>query len=82
MLVSPNFFLNPQNVNYSVAVQTPIERITSVDDLLGTAVVGMAAGPRTPAALPAAPVMRLGDMATVYPRSNWIGEPPHRAARA
>ena len=72
VLVSPNFFLNPQNnVNYSVAVQTPIERITSVDDLLGTAVSAptpLAAA--DPAALPAAPVMRLGDMATVYPRSS------------
>jgi multidrug efflux pump subunit AcrB len=38
VLVSPNFFLNPQNnVNYSVAVQTPIERINSVDDLLAHA---------------------------------------------
>ena len=28
VLVAPNFFLNPQNnVNYSVAVQTPIEQI-------------------------------------------------------
>jgi len=72
VLVSPNFFLNPQNnVNYSVAVQTPIERISSVDDLLGTAVSAptpLAAA--DPAALPAAPVMRLGDMATVYPRSS------------
>jgi multidrug efflux pump subunit AcrB len=72
VLVSPNFFLNPQNnVNYSVAVQTPIERIKSVDDLLGTAVstpIPLAAV--DPAALPAAPVMRLGDMATVYPRSS------------
>ena len=35
VLVSPNFFLNPQNnVNYSVAVQTPIDRIKSVSDLL------------------------------------------------
>ena len=35
VLVSPNFFLNPQNnVNYSVAVQTPIDQLNSVDDLL------------------------------------------------
>ena len=39
VLVAPNFFLNPQNnVNYSVAVQTPIERINSVADLLDTPV--------------------------------------------
>jgi multidrug efflux pump subunit AcrB len=73
VLVSPNFFLNPQNnVNYSVAVQTPIERITSVDDLLGTPVSAPVPLPESvdPAVLPASPVMRLGDMATVYPRSS------------
>jgi multidrug efflux pump subunit AcrB len=73
VLVAPNFFLNPQNnVNYSVAVQTPIDKINSVDDLMNTPVgtpvpVSEAADP---SALPAAPVMRLADMATVYPRST------------
>ena len=39
VLVAPNFFLNPQNnVNYSVAVQTPIDQINSVSDLLHTPV--------------------------------------------
>ena len=61
VLVSPNFFLNPQNnVNYSVAVQTPIDRINSVADLLSTPV--SRPDPTTlsgPAAQPAAPVMRL-----------------------
>jgi multidrug efflux pump subunit AcrB len=72
VLVSPNFFLNPQNnVNYSVAVQTPIEQINSVADLMGTPVSAPAplAAP-DPAVLPAATVMRLGDVATVYPRSS------------
>jgi multidrug efflux pump subunit AcrB len=72
VLVSPNFFLNPQNnVNYSVAVQTPIERIKSVSDLLDTPV--SKPDPATaggPAAQPAAPVMRLGDIASIYPRSS------------
>jgi multidrug efflux pump subunit AcrB len=72
VLVSPNFFLNPQNnVNYSVAVQTPIERIKSVADLLDTPV--SKPDPATaggPAAQPAAPVMRLGDVASIYPRSS------------
>ena len=37
-LVAPTYFLNPQNnVNYIVAVQTPIEQIKSVGDLLDTA---------------------------------------------
>ncbi|HEY7371667.1 MAG TPA: efflux RND transporter permease subunit, partial [Polyangia bacterium] len=38
-LSSPNFWVNPQNgVNYIVAAQTPIIKMASVDDLLGTAV--------------------------------------------
>jgi multidrug efflux pump subunit AcrB len=73
VLVAPNFFLNPQNnVNYSVAVQTPISKINTVDDLLSTPVSAPAPDPATvdPAVLPAAPVMRLGDLATIYPRSS------------
>ena len=36
-LTSPNFWVNPKTgVNYTVAVQTPIVRMASVDDLLGT----------------------------------------------
>ena len=72
VLVAPNFFLNPQNnVNYSVAVQTPIDQINSVSDLLHTPVnrpdPATATGPAT---LPSAPVMRLADIATVYPKSS------------
>ena len=38
-LSSPNFWVNPQNgVNYVVAVQTPLVKMASIDDLLGTAV--------------------------------------------
>jgi multidrug efflux pump subunit AcrB len=38
-LSSPNFWVNPQNgVNYVVAVQTPIAKMASVDDLMGTSV--------------------------------------------
>ncbi len=73
VLVAPNFFLNPQNnVNYSVAVQTPIEQIKSVDDLMATPVSAPAQVSDTvdPAVLPAATVMRLGDVASVYPRSS------------
>ena len=73
VLVAPNFFLNPQNnVNYSVAVQTPISKINTVDDLLATPVSAPAADPASvdPAVLPASPVMRLGDVATIYPRSS------------
>jgi multidrug efflux pump subunit AcrB len=70
VLVSPNFFLNPQNnVNYSVAVQTPIEQLNSVSDLLHTPVLRPDRG-ADPAALPAAPVTRLADLASVSPRST------------
>ena len=71
VLVSPNFFLNPQNnVNYSVAVQTPISRINAVNDLLDTPVSTPAPAGTDPSAQPAAPVMRLADVATVYPRAS------------
>jgi multidrug efflux pump subunit AcrB len=71
VLVSPNFFLNPQNnVNYSVAVQTPIDQINSVSDLLHTPVNRPDLSAVVPATLPSAPVMRLADIATVYPKSS------------
>ena len=36
-LVAPSFWLSPQNgVNYVVAVQTPISRAASVDDIMTT----------------------------------------------
>ncbi|MDB4937270.1 MAG: acriflavin resistance protein [Labilithrix sp.] len=38
-LVSPSFWINPQNnVNYFVVVQTPIERITKLSDVMTTPV--------------------------------------------
>jgi multidrug efflux pump subunit AcrB len=71
-LVAPNFFLNPQNnVNYTVAVQTPIGRINSISDLLNTPVSRPdSTTPITPSTLPSAPVMRLADIASIYPRST------------
>ena len=84
-LVAPNFFLNPQNnVNYFVAVQTPIERINSVGDLMDTPVDRPDGNVGTgPAAQPAAPVMRLArhriGVSAVDPG---IGQPLHGAAGA
>ena len=73
-LVAPNFFLNPQNnVNYSVAVQTPVSQINAAerpDEYAGQPPAAMPASATDPAALPAAPVMRLADIADVYPRSS------------
>src|SRR4029077_12255624 len=72
VLVAPNFFLNPQNnVNYSVAVQTPLSQIKTLTDLLQTPVnrpdltVGTGRS-----ALPSAPALRLSDVASVYPKSS------------
>jgi multidrug efflux pump subunit AcrB len=71
VLVAPNFFLNPQNnVNYSVAVQTPIERINSVDDLLDTPVDEPRVASGTLTAQPGEPVIRLRDIASVSPKST------------
>jgi multidrug efflux pump subunit AcrB len=56
-LVSPNFWISPQSgVNYPVVVQTPIDQVSSVDDLLGTPITtgalpsgpGVAGAPNTP----------------------------------
>jgi multidrug efflux pump subunit AcrB len=71
-LVAPNFFLNPQNnVNYFVAVQTPVNQLNSVGDLLDTPVsrpdLTIATGPT---AQPSASVIRLRDIASVTPRST------------
>jgi multidrug efflux pump subunit AcrB len=72
VLVAPNFFLNPQNnVNYSVAVQTPVDQINSISDMLHTPVSRPdTSAVSNPAALPAAPVLRLADVAAVYPKSS------------
>jgi multidrug efflux pump subunit AcrB len=74
--ISPTYYLNPQNgVNYTVAVNTAVDNIASVNDILNfpanppannliplPAVV-------TPVTLPSAPVTRLGDIASVMPGS-------------
>jgi multidrug efflux pump subunit AcrB len=75
-LVAPSYFLNPQNgVNYTVAVQMPVERVASVSDLLDIAVSRPDPDSAAPAAasalsLPRAPVTRLADIASVMPRSS------------
>ena len=65
--ISPSFFLSPQNgVNYFVGVQMPLEKITSVSELMNMPIVSPAAG-NGPATTLGAPVMRLSDVATVTP---------------
>ena len=74
---APTYYLNPQNgVNHFVAVNTSLEKLESVADILNfpanppapnilpnTAVV-------TPSTMPGAQVTRIGDIATVRPGSS------------
>ncbi|HKW41586.1 MAG TPA: efflux RND transporter permease subunit [Gemmatimonadales bacterium] len=77
-LVAPSFFLNPiNNVNYVVAVQTPIARLASVPSLLATPLTppngGQVLDPgrvAPPAELPEAPAMTLGNVASVLPGAS------------
>jgi multidrug efflux pump subunit AcrB len=71
-LVAPSFFLNPaNNVNYFVAVQTPINQINQLSDLLDTPIAHPDPNiANATTALPAASAMRLGDIADIYPRSS------------
>jgi len=76
-LVSPTYFLNPQNgVNYQVAVNTPLDQLQSVSDILrfpaNPAINNISPVPAavTPTTVPTAQVTRLGDIATVRPGST------------
>jgi multidrug efflux pump subunit AcrB len=76
-LTNPSFFLAPNGVNYFVVVQTPIERINRVDDLMATAVTPTF-GPvidGSPSARldarPGAPVTRLSNLASLRPETSY-----------
>jgi multidrug efflux pump subunit AcrB len=65
--VSPSFFLSPLNgVNYLVGVQMPLEKVTSVSELMNMPIISPSAA-TGPATALGAPVMRLSDVATVMP---------------
>src|SRR6266699_1739342 len=74
-LIAPSFFLNPtNNVNYTVAVQTPIARLASVPSLLATPLTpASGARPADPSGAPSlaeppeAPAVMLGNVASVSP---------------
>src|SRR4029079_17660002 len=62
-IVSPSFWLNPKNgVNYFVVVQTPMTRISSVEDLRSTPI----SAPGSQSTIPP----YLGAVATVKPSSS------------
>ncbi len=74
--ISPTYFLNPQNgVNYSVVVNTSVDRLETVNDILAfpatPTVNSLMPAPAavTPTSVPYAPVTRLGDIASVSPGS-------------
>ena len=76
-IVNPSYFLNPNGVNYTVAVQTPIERMSSVEDLMATPVTSGAApivdaraAPRLDAT-PGALVTRLSNIASIRPETSY-----------
>jgi multidrug efflux pump subunit AcrB len=76
-IVNPSYFLNPNGVNYTVAVQTPIERMTSVEDLMATPITSGATPmlDNTAAAklnaVPGAPVTRLSNIASIRPETSY-----------
>jgi multidrug efflux pump subunit AcrB len=76
-IISPSYFLNPNGVNYTVSVQTPPERLSSVDQLMSTPVSPVAApvlqpiGARVLTAERGAPVVSLGNVATVRQESSY-----------
>ncbi len=72
ILVSPSFYLNPQNnVNYSVAVQVPVKRMNSIESLrtlpltTGTQALLQPTYSPPPSAPPQAPARSVSDLATV-----------------
>jgi len=76
-LVSPSFFLNPQNnVNYNVVVKTPLSRLSKVSDLLWTPLTGSSSilvsslnpyQSSSNSLLPGAPTERLGNISHIIP---------------
>jgi multidrug efflux pump subunit AcrB len=76
-LVGPTYFLNPASgVNYIVAVQTPLDKIQTISDVLNLPANPAApninpnipiTGPTTPLA---SPVTRISDIASVRPSSS------------
>ncbi len=76
VLVAPSFFLNPaNNVNYTVAVQIPMERVDSMWSLLSVPLTPPSAAalfqpetPSPPTDLPRAPAQTLANLASAYHR--------------
>ncbi len=76
-IISPSYFLNPNGVNYTVSVQTPIDRLATVDDLMSTPItpvissVIVAGDSQDPRQVRQAPVITLGNLASVKPDTSY-----------
>jgi multidrug efflux pump subunit AcrB len=69
--VSPSFYLSPQNgVNYVVAVQMPLEQVSSVSQLMNMPITAPGTPLNPVSASPGAPVTRLSDIASVAPATD------------
>jgi multidrug efflux pump subunit AcrB len=76
-LIAPSFFLNPQNnVNYNVSVKVPIERVTSLEEILASPITQTGAANllqtvgSTALDVPTPPSQTLGNLVTV--KSEWV----------
>ncbi len=74
---APTYYLNPQNgVNYFVAVNTSVDKLETVNDILAfpanpaAATMATQASAAAPAAIPGAQVTRIGDIASIRPGSS------------
>ncbi|HZP87103.1 MAG TPA: efflux RND transporter permease subunit [Burkholderiales bacterium] len=76
-IISPSYYLNPNGVNYTVSVQTPIDKVQTVEDLMSTPMTPVTGpivvppGTRAIAQTPTAPVITLGNIATVKPELSY-----------
>ncbi|HEX6839595.1 MAG TPA: efflux RND transporter permease subunit, partial [Polyangia bacterium] len=72
-LTAPSYFLNPQNnVNYSVVVKAPLQKVRSVPNLLSVpltppsaAAILQPGGAPPPSSVPAAPAQTLGNVSSL-----------------
>jgi multidrug efflux pump subunit AcrB len=77
--VTPNYWVNPQNrINYVLAVQTPPERISTVDALMSTPIInGIAPGQSAPPLANLAPLIP-GTPGPGAPGQQAVGQPTPR----
>jgi multidrug efflux pump subunit AcrB len=69
--VAPSFWLSPVNgVNYFVAVQMPLPQMATVSELMNMPMAPPGAAANPLAAAPAAPALRLSDIASISPYSD------------